>query len=374
MNSRHHATLGWQLALWFTLLGGVCALAIGLYVANARQHVGTNYTALVADVVRAQQHPILLRHALMELNETSRDVPVEHFENLAWRISQHIQGVTHGLRRSQLDSADYLPALERLQAVNDRLPEFRQRVDDAAAADGHPAALRKLGHTMENDLAWGYSELNELIHRAAGKQRLTMERLTLAIAILVLLVLIIVGTLMLALLRLNRQHARLFHLSRMDALTGLCNRRHLLDVAETLHQGSLRGERPLSLAVMDLDHFKRINDDYGHPVGDRLLQLFSRALREETRQVDVVARLGGEEFCVLMPETDAQGAIDAAERFRKRIEGLSLAPLGIKAPLTVSLGVATGTGDSAAFDRLYSRADKALYEAKAGGRNGSEVG
>jgi diguanylate cyclase len=373
MTPRRHATLSWQLALGFTLLSGICALAIGLYVAKAQQHVGANYTALVADVVRAQQHPTLLRSTLMELSETSREARIAQLDNLIWRIPQHIRGVTHGLSESQLEPRGYLAALERLQSVHERIPALQEALDRVAAG-GDPAALLDLGHAVEDDLAWAYSDLNELIHRAAGEQRIIMERLAFAIAILVILVLLVVGGLMLALLRLNRQRVRLAHLSRVDALTGLCNRRHLLEVAARLYQSSLRGQRPLSLALMDLDHFKRINDDYGHPAGDRILQVFSRALLEETRQVDVVARLGGEEFCVLMPDTDAQGAISVAERVRKRIEGLPLQQLGIRHPMTISLGVATGTGEGADFDHLYSRADKALYEAKANGRNGSELG
>lgn len=86
MNQRQHLALRWQLALGFTLLAGICALAIGLYVVNARQHVGANYTALVADVVRAQQQPVLLRHALDQLHEPHQNVHEAHLDNLLWRI------------------------------------------------------------------------------------------------------------------------------------------------------------------------------------------------------------------------------------------------------------------------------------------------
>ena len=372
MSSRQHATLGWQLALCFTLLCGLCALAIGLYMVNGRQHVGANYTALVADVVRAQQHPALLRSMLLELSESPGSAPAESFDNLLWRIPQHIQGVTHGLSRSQLEPGDYVPALERLQTVHDRLPELHQRIDQAAAG-GDLTPLLELGHAIEHDLALAYSELNEQIHRAAADQRIIMERLTYSIGILVLLVLLVVGGLMLALLRLDRQHSRLAQLSRLDPLTGLHNRRHLLDVAHGLHQRSLRDSQPLSLILIDLDRFKQINDRYGHPVGDRILQAFAQTLLEETRQVDVVARLGGEEFCILMPDTPSSGAMEVAERLRQRIQAVSFQHLGIPDPVSISLGVAMDAGNDATFDRLYSRADEALYAAKSAGRNRTEV-
>lgn len=373
MSPRQHDTLGWQLVLYFTLLCGLCALAIGVYMVNARQHVGANYSALVADVVRAQQQPALLRSALMELSEEPRHVQAENFDNLLWRIPQHIQGVTYGLSRSQLDPGDYVPALEQLQRVRDELPEFQQRIRQVAD-DGDLPALLELGHAIEHDLAWAYSDLNEQIHRAAAEQRIIMERLTFSIGVLVLLVLVVVGGLMLALLRLNRQHARLAQLSRLDPLTGLHNRRHLLEVSHEFHQRSLRDSKPLSLTLIDLDRFKHINDNYGHPTGDRILQAFSQALLEETRQVDVVARLGGEEFCILMPDTSPSGAMEVAERLRQRIQAVSFKHLGVPYPITISLGVATDAGDDATFDRLYSRADEALYAAKSTGRNRTEVG
>ncbi|MCG6656317.1 GGDEF domain-containing protein [Halomonas campisalis] len=373
MSERQHLALRWQLALGFTLLAGVCALAIGLYVANARQHVGANYTALVADVVRAQQHPVLLRDALDRLHEPSPQAHQERLDNLLWRIPQHIEGVTHGLERSQLDPADYTAPLDRLRGVKEQLPELQRRVDEMLAGVP-PDELRRLGYLIENDLARAYSELNELIHTAAGEQRLIMERLTLAIGVLVLLSLLVVGALMLALLRLNHQRAAVARLSQMDELTRLGNRRHLLEAAEVLHQQSRRNGQPLSLALLDLDHFKRLNDTYGHPAGDRVLVRFAEALREETRQADVIARMGGEEFCVLMPDTPASGALELAERIRKRIAALSHQELGIPTSISVSLGVATGDGESSNFDSLYSRADHALYLAKANGRNCTQVG
>lgn len=373
MKDRRTSALGWSMAVGFSLLSGVCAVAIGLYVANARQHVGANYTALVADVVRAQQHPVLLRATLDAMQEHPEHLHAERLENLLWRIPQHIRGVSHGLSQSQLAPWEYRPALDALARVETRLPELAALIEAGIETSGDRQALQELGYEIETELAWAYGELNDLIHVAAGEQRLIMERLSLAIGLLVLLALAVVASLMLALLRLSRQRELVSRLSLVDDLTGLGNRRYLLETAERLYQQSLRNEHPLSLALLDLDHFKHLNDTWGHPAGDKVLVAFARALQEVTRQADVVARIGGEEFCILMPDTPLEGALDLAERIRQRIAELNEDVLGIPTSIAVSLGLATGMASAADFDRLYSRADRALYLAKANGRNRTEV-
>ncbi|WP_163575994.1 GGDEF domain-containing protein [Halomonas faecis] len=373
MKDRRTSALGWGMAVGFSLLSGVCAVAIGLYVANARQHVGANYTALVADVVRAQQHPILLRTTLDAMQEHPEHRHAERLENLLWRIPQHIRGVSHGLSQSQLAPWKYRPALDALARVEPRLPELAALIEAGIETNDDRQALQALGYEIETELAWAYGELNDLIHVAAGEQRLIMERLSLAIGLLVLLALAVVASLMLALLRLSRQRELVSRLSLVDDLTGLGNRRYLLETAERLYQQSLRNQRPLSLALLDLDHFKHLNDTWGHPAGDKVLVAFARALQEVTRQADVVARIGGEEFCILMPDTPSEGALDLAERIRQRIAELNEDVLGVPTSIAVSLGLATGMGSAADFDRLYSRADRAHYRAKANGRNRTEV-
>ncbi|MCE9665074.1 GGDEF domain-containing protein [Halomonas sp. M5N1S17] len=372
MSQRQHRTLSWQLALGFALLAGVCALVIGFYVVNARQHVGANYTTLVADVVRAQQHPVLLRHTLDRLHESPEVAHEERLGNLLWRIPQHINGVSHGLTRSQLDPADYVPPLDRLHQAAAQLPELQNRVDEMQAGVV-PGELTRLGYEIENELARAYSELNELIHVAAAEQRILMERLTWAIGVLVLLVLIVVGGLMLALLRLHREREAVKRISLVDELTGLGNRRYLMEAANRLHEQSLRNGQPLSIALLDLDLFKQLNDSLGHPTGDGVLKAFANAVLEETRQADIVTRIGGEEFCILMPDTSSEGAFEVAERIRHRIAGLTEPTLGAPTTLTVSLGLATGQKQGSDFDSLYSRADKALYTAKANGRNCTRI-
>ncbi|MFT3684525.1 MAG: GGDEF domain-containing protein [Phycisphaerales bacterium] len=156
----------------------------------------------------------------------------------------------------------------------------------------------------------------------------------------------------------------------MDGLTGLANRaafnrRWMQEVGESQRYG-----RPLSLAVMDIDHFKKINDTYGHPAGDEVIQGFAKVIISFTRDCDIACRYGGEEFCVIMPET----APDAAKIVGERIREAMAATVWARHPehnVTVSVGIGgcasgvTGLTPEAWLDR----ADKALYNAKHGGRN-----
>lgn len=166
--------------------------------------------------------------------------------------------------------------------------------------------------------------------------------------------------------------AELAQLSRTDALTGLPNRRRFDEVSERAWKSAQRTGKPLSLLVVDADHFKRYNDRYGHAVGDEVLKELARCLSASVhRPDDLVARIGGEEFVVLLPDTDADGAARIAAKVHEQVATLAVPTAGIKAAtVTVSIGLATGhaTSDEPA-EALYRAADAALYEAKSGGRN-----
>jgi diguanylate cyclase (GGDEF)-like protein/PAS domain S-box-containing protein len=169
-----------------------------------------------------------------------------------------------------------------------------------------------------------------------------------------------------------RQQARneLAREAHTDALTGLANRSHFLQEAEREVRRSRRHGQPLAVLMIDIDHFKRINDAHGHAVGDRALQAFARTCVQVMREVDLIGRVGGEEFCALLPQTDASGARAAAERIRQAVEAqpVQAAP-GVQLPMTVSVGVALLLSDEADFHALMVRADRALYAAKDAGRN-----
>lgn len=156
-----------------------------------------------------------------------------------------------------------------------------------------------------------------------------------------------------------------------DGLTGLHNRRYLDSHLDTLVKRAQSRGRPLSVMITDLDRFKAVNDTYGHDGGDDVLRDFADRLRKNVRGIDLACRFGGEEFVVVMPDTDGETAALIAERVREGIEEAAFAIGADQVPvtLTVSIGLAAlgGAGDSA--DKLMKRADMALYEAKDGGRN-----
>lgn len=156
---------------------------------------------------------------------------------------------------------------------------------------------------------------------------------------------------------------------RTDALTGLCSRREFLDQARKAHRLALESDQTLGLLIMDLDHFKSVNDNHGHPVGDRALQVFARVCRQSIRHDDLVGRMGGEEFAMLIPDVDRDNALGLAEKLRARVEGTPVRVEGEEVALTVSIGLAISEPDEADFSSLLKRADQALYEAKNAGRN-----
>ena len=158
-------------------------------------------------------------------------------------------------------------------------------------------------------------------------------------------------------------------LARTDELTGLYNRRALLEEGTRLLNHAKRFKHPLSFIMMDVDYFKRINDTYGHAVGDRVLESLAKILRRTVREVDVVGRLGGEEFALILPETGMDKAANFAERLRGLIENAVLSSAKGEISVTCSFGITTYRAGNLSLDNLISKADEALYRAKQNGRN-----
>ena len=167
-----------------------------------------------------------------------------------------------------------------------------------------------------------------------------------------------------------QERAALERLTRLDPLTELGNRRDFFERADREFARCRRHAEPLSLMILDIDHFKRVNDSRGHAAGDDVLRHFGRLCRQSLRSIDIAGRLGGEEFAVLMPATDMRTARHAAERLREAVAA-SPVPCADAAPIpyTVSVGLSTLTPWTAGVRDLLHKADLALYEAKRGGRN-----
>lgn len=203
----------------------------------------------------------------------------------------------------------------------------------------------------------------------------------LEIAYALVLVLMLTGCMLLSLRlyqlrgRLRKQRQELAvalkenrELASRDALTGLINRRHMRELLELEQRRCVRGVRTMLLAQMDIDHFKSINDTYGHGVGDMALKAFAQTVRDNIRNSDVLARWGGEEFVLLLSDTDVAGAMLTLQRVRAAVEGTIMADAPPGLQMTVSIGLAEHIAGEM-LEVTLDRADKALYSAKRAGRN-----
>lgn len=168
----------------------------------------------------------------------------------------------------------------------------------------------------------------------------------------------------------GRREQRFAELSYIDSLTGLCNPRYFQHRFRQEIARSVRQRTPICLVIADIDHFKRVNDTHGHQMGDVVLREFAGMLKSVARDSDMVARVGGEEFAVLLPDTDAEGGRIVAERMRLTIQQTPIKLVGEQTvQITASFGVSSREGRNVWPDAIYALADKALYAAKAGGRN-----
>jgi diguanylate cyclase (GGDEF)-like protein len=174
-------------------------------------------------------------------------------------------------------------------------------------------------------------------------------------------------TLLVAVLASQRLQRALHVAANVDPLTGLMNRRAFAETAERDWAQAVRANRKLSVLLLDLDHFKEVNDVHGHDAGDEVLRKVSEALTVQVREGDLVARFGGEEFVIMMPDTSAREAMNLAERIRSAIGALNGERAGMA--ISVSIGVAEKSKDETNWAELVAKSDKALYVAKESGRN-----
>lgn len=170
-------------------------------------------------------------------------------------------------------------------------------------------------------------------------------------------------------LQLEAANAQLQELALHDGLTGLLNRRHWESCLEREFARHNRYSNPASLVLFDIDHFKKLNDTYGHQAGDEVIRQVARITREMVRDTDYAGRYGGEEFVVLLADTPLQGASQFAERLRMALEQLQISHEQLSLQCSVSVGVACIRTDMANHQALIEAADKALYQAKSAGRN-----
>jgi len=166
-------------------------------------------------------------------------------------------------------------------------------------------------------------------------------------------------------IELKKQRDKLTRMAMRDQLTGLYNPYYLLEVANHRVARATRNNISVSLLMLDIDHFKLINDTYGHAEGDTILKVFAELLKVESRKEDVVARFGGEEFVIFLDHCNSSGASEIAERVRTKTEKVNIG----KTKFTVSIGIAELKNGEEGFSDLIVRADNAMYKAKTSGRN-----
>lgn len=169
--------------------------------------------------------------------------------------------------------------------------------------------------------------------------------------------------------KLIKAKKRAEELALKDELTKLSNRRAFFDQGQRIFKQAVRFKHPVSVIMMDIDHFKNINDLHGHSAGDKVLQDIAQMLLKVVREIDIVARMGGEEFAFVLPETDVKEAANLANRLRQEIENKVIHHEDASIQVTASFGVSAYTGEMDTLETLLSRADDALYIAKKRGRN-----
>lgn len=178
------------------------------------------------------------------------------------------------------------------------------------------------------------------------------------------------GVMLRLVLALELALRRVEDMALTDALTGVRNRRWFMEQAALEFERATRHGRPLAMVLIDVDHFKRVNDDHGHQAGDRLLVEIAQTCAMTLRRTDLLARFGGEEFIVLLPETGQREAVRLAERMRQAVQaGLRDPQHPLQVPVTISLGVVAMSAATPTLDALIRATDQALYDAKRAGRD-----
>ncbi len=172
---------------------------------------------------------------------------------------------------------------------------------------------------------------------------------------------------------LTKANGHLAYLSQTDALTELFNRGFWEEEFQREHKRCLRSKRPSSLVMFDIDHFKKVNDTYGHQAGDEVIRTVASVIRQTARETDICGRYGGEEFTILLVDTNAEAAITFAERLRKKLAAMVVEADGNSIKFTISSGVAEFSSEFKKHTQWIEAADKALYHAKENGRNKTTV-
>ena len=366
-------------------------LRVRAVIRSAREALQTTEEELL----RAREEAESRRKLVDILHEVTGDLSADEIYHILARRVARALSISHcsvvlarpGDRTGIVATAFENPALRNLEIQIDRYPEIRAALDHGRAvliedvktsplyaeirkqweAEGRHVIIRSviaLPFSLDRLQAGVF-----FLRRTEDEPKLTQEDVEFADAVIKAAVASIQRAQVIE--TAKEENARLEALAHTDPLTQVLNRRALTQRLASELDRARRYEGVIALLMIDLDHFKRINDTYGHLVGDDVLREFAIILTSAVRSVDMVARYGGEEFVVVLPETGSEGAIAFAERIRERIEGHAFRSGDrLTLRLTTSIGVATFPSSRVeSVEDIFARADAALYRAKAEGRN-----
>ncbi|MCW8832715.1 MAG: GGDEF domain-containing protein [Colwellia sp.] len=318
----------------------------------------------------AEQYLLLLAQAKIKQHELQHAQVVE--------LLEQAKALNEKITKQQLDLplfadlyhvlAQSLVALNNFEAAYQAKKTYIEKFNDYSDTkrDETIALLTKkyeLAHKIEaNKLLDNQNKLKILQLGDVQKKQVYQQRNFILIFASILIFILLF-------LRQFKVRKKLLILSKTDSLTALLNRSALFSIGNKLVKSTIEHDKDLSVLLFDIDYFKQVNDNYGHHVGDLVLVEIANLVNETMRARDVVARLGGEEFVILLPDTDIDKAKAIAVRVIEKVATYSFSHLGIDRPITLSIGVANIQDTASVFDEILHAADLAMYQAKQQGRN-----
>lgn len=326
------------------LSGAVVTLMLALFALAARQHRDQLKAAL--EKAEEANHALHVSRAHLQLIYDTSGVAI-FLVDLAGRITHanHSMEEMFACTREDLIGSEYIAHIHP-----DKRETGRQKMLALLASDIDHVDLERLYWRKDGTEFWG---------NLRGQRMLDENGVSVGLVGVILNV-----------DERRKLQAELEQRAHTDSLTGVANRRHFIELAAQELARSQRYERPLSVLMIDVDHFKRVNDSHGHSVGDEVLSKLTSICVGSLRETDIIGRMGGEEFAVVLPETPPDQARETAERLRAAVDTSPIAlAQGLPLHFTISVGVASLSSPSDNLDTLLSRADEALYAAKDSGRN-----
>ena len=361
---------------------------------GSRQSVGSALLALAESSNARQQYAEALQHLERAAGEFQAVSDKSNTGMLALQSAEAHAGLgQHELAAREFDIAEanvrhsnnmrYLAELYEERSKNqEALGKPSAALADLKLKMKADAALARMAKTQITTLmSYQFdTERRELENRKLGADKALKEQQLAALErvrgwqrLAILLAGVLLALMLWLAWRQWRQSRRLHRLALTDPLTGISNRRHIEHMLHMAVDEARRAHRALTVIMLDVDHFKRVNDSHGHPVGDQVLEQIVQACQGALRQFDRLGRMGGEEFLVVLPDTDLEGGLQVAERLRANVVAARPTVAGIELQLSISLGVAQLRHADTGAASLVRRADAALYHAKDNGRNRVEA-